>query len=126
MSLPHWFDRFRMPITVKEFTTDFDADVTPQPLDPNGHVVLEQFPPAGREAANWSAPSSAGPENRNWKELYWEIDGGDGVTVRAAQVCPTLHTTIGNFLSCSSVAASHLLLGICHSGGRLSSSAMGN
>ena len=126
MSLPHWFDRFRMPITAKEFTTNFNADVTPQPLDPNGHVLLEQFPPTGRTTVDWRASSLAASQSGKWKELYWEIDGGNGVTVRAAQVCPTLPPFIDHPLSCSSVAASRPLLGICHTGGRLSSSAMGN
>lgn len=128
MSLPHWFDRFRMPVTVVEFALTMDADPTPQSIDQNGKIFVQRMAPTAEDRSEnpdarrrngYQSPFRIGME-RGYK---WEIDAGDGITVTASQVESPLEIV----LTASPLATtSHSVLGICGQGGRLCASSMGD
>ena len=89
MSLPHWFDRFRMPITIVEFSLDPNVDTKPRGIDPNGNVLVKKMPPTSKreDAEDLPQETNLSRYRRGMQRDYkWEIDTGDGITVTASQV----------------------------------------
>jgi len=92
MMLPHWFERFRMSITIVEFTIDPRVDPKPYPIDRNKHIFVQKMQPTWQNSYTRNSMSGQTETfgvqlSRGVKRGYrWEIDVGDGMTVTAAQV----------------------------------------
>lgn len=98
MSLPHWYDRFYVPIRVTEFTLDASLAHSPKPFlkGKTGEVTLERMAPTtsmGRLHHAHLPPFQKGNRGLGIKlregvvEGYqWAIPCEEGITVTAAQL----------------------------------------
>eukprot|EP00210_Caulerpa_lentillifera_P006854 g6551.t1 len=92
MMLPHWFERFRMSITIVEFTLDPSVDPEPYAIDRNRHIFIQKMQPTSQKTLNENSTKTKADTfgvqlSRGVKKGYrWEIDVGNGMTVTAAQL----------------------------------------
>lgn len=124
MALPHWFDRFRMNLTIVEFNSDPKASTEPRSIDPNNRVLIQQMPPTATIELPSQDVFAEGFEFRQGStvENYkWEIDGGEGMTVTACQVRFGICFVLKGRL----VATSSALLGLRCTRSGLSTESMG-
>ncbi|GMH39725.1 hypothetical protein BSKO_07623 [Bryopsis sp. KO-2023] len=94
MSLPYWYDRFRMPITVTEFCWDEESAHEPREVAANGMIYVARMAPTS-SVGHMPGTRMKSMTKRGlgvklaegvFRGYQWEIECEDGVKVTAAQL----------------------------------------